>query len=164
MNLSTPSQLTTPQIRAATPQEDARIAQHFYQMWRDNQVPAAAIAPDWLAITLQFIEQARHSLKYQAFVADVDGALAGSVSCQSFAGLYPNVLKLEYRQYGYIWNVYVEPAHRQQGIATQLMQQAIAYLRDRGCTQAFLHASPAGKPLYTRLGFTETNSLRLDLV
>lgn len=156
--------MTAAKIRPATSREDALIAQHFYQMWRDNEVPADAIDPDWLAITLRFIEDARQTLSYQAFLADVDGAIVGSASCQRFAGLYPDVLKPTYRQYGYIWGVYVEPAHRQQGIATSLTQQAIAYLHKIGCTQALLNASPWGRSIYTQLGFVETNSMRLDLI
>jgi len=50
----------------------------------------------------------------KAFVAEVNGTVVGSVSCQLFAGLYPHVIAEQYRKYGYIW-VYVEPPHRGQG-------------------------------------------------
>ena len=154
---------TTFQVRKATQQEDALIASHFYHMWLDVDAPATAIQPNWASIVVEYIDNARQALNYQAFVALKGDVVVGSVGCQRFAGLYPNVLKPAYRMYGYIWGVYVEPAHRQQGIATQLTQHAIAYLKSIGCTQAILNASPLGEPVYKRLGFAPTNAMQLQL-
>lgn len=157
--------LTQPaiQVRLSTSEEDALIARHFYQMWIDLDVPETAIEPDWLNIMLNYIEQARQTLHYQAFVAEVDGQIVGSAGCQQFAGLYPLILKTDYRHYGYIWGVYVEPAYRKRGIATQLTQRTIDYLKSIGCTHALLNASPLGKPVYDRLGFAPTNAMQLEL-
>jgi GNAT superfamily N-acetyltransferase len=150
-------------IREATQQEDTLIAKHFYQMWRDIGVPDDAINPNWLEMTLQFIEQARRDLFYKAFVAEVDSAVVGSASCQLYSGLYPNVLIPEYRKYGYIWGVYVEPSYRKQGIAKQLTSATVNYLKAVGCTRAVLNASPLGKPVYETLGFSSSNAMQLDL-
>ncbi|MCG8363890.1 MAG: GNAT family N-acetyltransferase [Pseudanabaenales cyanobacterium] len=154
---------TTVQVRKATQQEDALIAAHFYHMWLDVDVPANAIQPNWGPIVVEYIENARQTLNYQAFVAQKDEVVVGSVSCQQFAGLYPNLLKPEHRMYGYIWGVYVEPADRQQGIATQLTQHAIAHLKSIGCTHAVLNASPLGESVYKRLGFAPMNAMWLQL-
>lgn len=151
------------QVRAATLQEDALIAEHFYQMWLDNHVAPDAIIAHWQETVLQFTQQARRELDYQAFVAQSADRLVGSVGCQRFAGLYPQILTASERCDGYIWGVYVEPTFRRQGIATQLTKHAIAHLKAIGCTHAVLNASPFGKPLYTQLGFTEGNVMRLDL-
>jgi hypothetical protein len=43
------------------------------------------------------------------------------------------------------------------------MNEAIAHLKALNCTRVLLHASPAGKPVYSRLGFSETNEMHLDL-
>jgi GNAT superfamily N-acetyltransferase len=88
-------------------------------MWQDI-IFADSVKSDWQEITLEFIEQVRQNLSYQAFVAEVDSKVVGSVGCQLFAGLYPNVLTKQYRKSGYIRGVYVEPAYRRQGIAKQL--------------------------------------------
>ncbi|WP_375472034.1 GNAT family N-acetyltransferase [uncultured Nostoc sp.] len=88
----------------------------------------------------------------------------GSVSCQLFAGLYPNVFKDEYRKFGYIWGVYVEQSYRRQGIAKSLTNKAIEYLKAIGCTRVILNASPLGKPVYSSLGFSEGNVMQLDLI
>jgi ribosomal protein S18 acetylase RimI-like enzyme len=151
------------QFREATQQDDAAIARHFFQLWRDNRVPETRIQSNWLEITVQFIQQARQQLDYCAFLAESEGTIVGSAGCQRFAGLYPQVLTEQQRLYGYIWGVYVEPAYRQQGIAKALTQQTIAHLRSLHCTHAILHASPIGKPLYLGLGFIESNEMRLDL-
>ncbi|HEY9850766.1 MAG TPA: GNAT family N-acetyltransferase [Leptolyngbyaceae cyanobacterium] len=151
-------------IREAVLEEDALIAQHFYQMWLDNDVPANLIEAGWLNITLQFIDRARRELCYQAFVAEVENRVVGSVSCQLFTGLYPHILTTEYRNYGYIWGVYVESAYRGRGIGKQLTSKAVNYLRSIGCTKAILHASPSGQPVYTSLGFASSNEMKLDLL
>ncbi len=77
--------------------------------------------------------------------------------------MYPHILKPEYRKYGYIWGIYVEPDYRRQGIVKKLMAEAIACLKSIGCIRAILNTSPLGKPIYSHLGFHESNEMRLDL-
>ncbi|MBD2355214.1 GNAT family N-acetyltransferase [Tolypothrix sp. FACHB-123] len=151
-------------FREANIDDNTIIARHFFQLWRDNGVAEASIHSDWREITLVFIEQARQTLAYKAFIAEINSEIVASVSCQLFAGLYPHILAQQQRKYGYIWGVYVEEAYRQQGIAKRLTQMAIAYLQSLSCTSVILHASPAGKPLYSNLGFRESNEMRLDLI
>lgn len=150
-------------IREASPQEDLLIAQHFYQLWIDNHVPTESIKSDWSDITIKFINQARQELYYQAFVAEIDNIVIGSVSCQLFAGLYPQIQKDSARKYGYIWNVYVEAPYRGKGIGKKLTNRAVDYLKSIKCTRVILHASPFGKPVYDSLGFSDSNEMRLDL-
>ncbi|MHC5741270.1 MAG: GNAT family N-acetyltransferase [Nostoc sp.] len=151
-------------IREGTIKEDSLIAKHFYQMWVDIGVDESNIILESQNITLQFIEEARRNLFYKAFIAEIDNTVVGSVSCQLFAGLYPNVLKDEYRKFGYIWGVYVEESYRRQGIAKCLTNRAIEYLKAIGCTRVVLNASPSGKPVYSSLGFSEGNIMQLDLI
>jgi GNAT superfamily N-acetyltransferase len=151
-------------IREALPQEDSIIAKHFYQMWLDNNVLAESIESNWQQITLDFITQARQNLCYKSFVVEVDKQVIGSTSCQIFAGLYPNILKAEYRKYGYIWGVYVEPNYRKNGIGKSLAKSAVDYLKSLGCTRAILNASPSGKTVYSSLSFSISNEMQLDLI
>lgn len=149
--------------REGTPEDDRAIAAHFYQLWLDNNVAPEAIRSDWKEDILGFIQQARKSLDYQSFIAEAEESIVGSVGCQQFSGLYPIPFQPNFRKDGYIWGVYVEPDFRKQGIGRALTQLSIDYLRDMGCTRAVLNASPAGKPVYERLGFQSHNSMVLEL-
>ena len=151
-------------IDRAIPEQDSIIAQHFYQLWLDNNIPADSICDDWLSRTVKFMQDVRRELEFQAFIARVENEIVGSASCQLFAGLYPAILKTQQRKYGYIWNVYVEPRYRRRGIASELTKAAIAHLKSLNCTKALLNASPSGKPVYEKLGFVAGNEMVLDLV
>ncbi len=150
-------------IRETIPKEDSIIAEHFYRMWLDVGAPEKSIKPNHRDLTLEFIQQARQNLFYKGFVAEVDNLIVGSASCQLFTGLYSLILEEEYRKYGYIWGVYVEPPHRRKGIAKQLTNATIEHLKSINCTKAILNASPAGKPVYESLGFSPSNTMQLDL-
>ena len=49
--------------------------------------------------------------------------------------------------------------------ALKLTNIALAHLKVKalGCTQAILHASPSGQPVYSRLGFAGSHEMQLDL-
>ena len=49
----------------------------------------------------------------------------------------------------------VDPNYRRQGIGQALMERALEYLQSCGIAVIKLDATPAGKPLYERLGFRE---------
>lgn len=151
-------------IHQATPEIDSIIAQHFYQLWLDNNISPDVMRDDWLDVFFKFIQQARQELKFKAFIAQVEQEIVGSVSCQLYADLYPSPFKIEHRHYGYIWNVYVKSNYRRQGIATSLTNTAIDYLKELNCTKAVLHASPFGKPVYEKIGFMANNEMILDLL
>ena len=60
---------------------------------------------------------------------------------------------------GYVLNVFVEPAHRKQGIAKALMAAADQEFARRGVMFAGLHATRMGRPLYERLGWSASNEM-----
>ncbi|MEM9926005.1 MAG: GNAT family N-acetyltransferase [Cyanobacteria bacterium P01_D01_bin.50] len=151
-------------IREIIPQEDSIIVEHFYQMWLDIGVPENSIKPNHRNLTLEFIKQAREKLFFKSFFAEIDNLIIGSASCQLFTGLYPQILQEEYRKYGYIWGVYVEPSYRKKGIAKQLTNATVEYLKSIGCTRAILNASPAGKSVYESLDFLPSNAMQLDFI
>lgn len=72
---------------------------------------------------------------------------------------HPDTPTQEYRALAK--NVYVAPAFRRQGIARLLMEEMIAFCRERGYTQLWLHASDVGRPLYESMGFKATNEMKL---
>jgi GNAT superfamily N-acetyltransferase len=60
-------------------------------------------------------------------------------------------------------NMYTEPAYRRQGIARKLVEIMIDWCRKEGFGSVWLHASDDGRPLYEKLGFRQTNEMRLML-
>lgn len=46
----------------------------------------------------------------------------------------------------------------------KLTGMALDHLKLLNCTRVILHASPLGKPVYSSLGFWESNEMRLDLI
>jgi GNAT superfamily N-acetyltransferase len=150
-------------IREAQLQDEALIGEHLYQLAKEVLVPAEFIESNYQEITQKFIANARQEMNYGGFIAEVNEKAIASVSCQLYEKPYPQIIKIERRQWGYIWGLYVEPDYRGQGIGSQLMNRAIKYLKSLGCSRAILHTSPLGKPIYERLGFTNSNELFLDL-
>ena len=60
-----------------------------------------------------------------------------------------------------ILNVFTEPDWRRQGVAVLLLQTIIDWARAERLDRLILHASDAGRSLYGRLGFVDTNEMRL---
>ena len=62
-----------------------------------------------------------------------------------------------------ILNVYTELEFRRRGVARQVMDVILDWLKARGLRSVNLHASDEGRPLYEALGFQPTNEMRLWL-
>ena len=152
-----------PTIREGTDTDIELLADAFRQMWLDNAVPADDIEPDYLVRVQQFVAAGRQRAALRFFVAEREGRFAGAACCQLFAGLYPAILRRDVRCYGYIWGVYVAPDQRQQGLGRALTETCVQALREQGCSHALLHAAPPGRGIYDRLGFQNTNEMRLTL-
>jgi GNAT superfamily N-acetyltransferase len=62
-----------------------------------------------------------------------------------------------------ILSMWTDPAHRRRGLATCVLEAMLDWCRRRGIRRVTLHASAQGRPIYERLGFTQTNEMRLEL-
>jgi len=62
-----------------------------------------------------------------------------------------------------ILGIYTEREHRNQGIASRMVETILTHCRKAGYSSVVLHASEAGRPLYERLGFQGTSEMRLWL-
>jgi GNAT superfamily N-acetyltransferase len=56
-------------------------------------------------------------------------------------------------KFAWIGMVLVDPDYRNRGIGTTLLQRAVEYLDSAGIPTLKLDATPAGKPLYEKMGF-----------
>ncbi len=127
-------------------------------MWTDSPTTAGAVVPDGRERVSAFIAEARERLAFAAFIAEVDGVPVGSASCQLHLTPYPNVLEPGYRRYGYIWGVYVELDWRRRGLARQLTEATLTYLRDLACTRVILNASSCRRTATATLAPREASS------
>jgi GNAT superfamily N-acetyltransferase len=155
-------------IRPATPADSGLIARHRAEMFRDMgrladeaaaQALHAAAEPElraWL--------EAGTYLGWLAVPEAKAEEVAGGAGLQLRA-LLPRPGKdgrgVARGPEAYILNVFVERAWRRRGAAGLLMDRVLAHVRQEGFTTISLHASDEGRPLYERLGFRETNELRL---
>ncbi len=62
-----------------------------------------------------------------------------------------------------ILNVYTEQEFRRRGIARQVMETILDWIKAYGLKSMNLHASEEGRALYQKLGFSPTNEMRLWL-
>jgi ribosomal protein S18 acetylase RimI-like enzyme len=60
-----------------------------------------------------------------------------------------------------VWFVATLPHARRRGRADAILRRLLLDARERGRRTASLQASPAGRPLYERLGFRTVGSLHL---
>jgi len=105
-----------------------------------------------------YLRQAIPSGEYHGWVAEADGQIIASGGLV-IRVLPPSPRNLDGRE-GYILNIYTVPAWRRRGVATTIMKVILDYLQQMGIPVATLHASPAGRPIYEKLGFQPTNEMR----
>lgn len=96
-----------------------------------------------------------HSDDDRVLVAEIDGSVVGYV----YAGLEPMSWKELRGPAGFIHDVAVTEEARRRGVAQQLIDAAVRWLRDRGAPRVILWTAAPNEPartLFRRLGFRET--------
>lgn len=63
----------------------------------------------------------------------------------------------------YLMSMWTEADWRGHGVATRIVQAAMAWARERGYPRLLLHASDAGRPVYEKLGFTASREMVVQL-
>lgn len=147
-------------IREAGPSDLAIILHHRRSMFRDMGEGTVEeldrmveIAGPWLVRTLA-------DGSYRGWLAlDGSGCVVGGggvLLCP-----WPASPKDPCTQRAVILNVYTEPEFRKRGIARQIMLTILASVKEQGLRAVNLHASKEGRHLYEKLGFEDTNEMRL---
>lgn len=141
-------------IRPATLTDIPHIVRHRELMFRDMGISAVF---DEMATTMEsWLRAAIPAKTYLGWVAVTStGEVAGG------GGLIvipwpPGPITMDPRC-GFVFNVYTQPAHRQQGVARRLMAAMHGYCRAEGIERLVLNASKFGKPLYEDIGYVVTN-------
>lgn len=152
--------LTDITIREAAPSESAIILHHRRSMFRDMGEGSVEELDRMVKVAGPWLAQALSDGSYRHWLAlDRSGRVAGGGGVL----LCPWPPSPEYlcTQRAVILNVYTEPEFRKRGIARQIMQTTLAWVKQQGFRAVNLHASPEGRPLYEKLGFEATNEMRL---
>lgn len=151
----------TARLRRAVAADAPLVACHRDAMFAEAGLPAEAVAAAggpyraWLAAALA-------DGSYLGWIADVDGAVAGSIGLWLLPWpCHPKHPTASLR--GYVSNMWVEPAHRRKGIGRLLMAEATAEAMARSITWMALHATEQGRALYESLGWQASNEMVLKL-
>jgi len=101
--------------------------------------------------------------EYFAWVAEIDGRAVSSVFC--VLDEHPANPSSPTGKVATLLNVYTDPPFRRQGIATRLLEAAVREAEERGADRVDLSATPAGRPVYEKLGFIASRytAMRLGL-
>ena len=149
-------------VRVATADDAAIVAGHRVAMFADmGTLPPGAGEP-LHAACVTYLRDAIGRDYFGWLACDADGAVVAGCGLQlrtilprpSRAG---GITATE----GIILNVYTEPQWRRRGIAERLVRACIDWARGRGVERIVLHASDDGRALYEKLGFRQTNEMRL---
>jgi len=70
--------------------------------------------------------------------------------------------RFAHRALPYLLQVYTVPSARRRGIAGTIVSLLVDSARSRGYPRVILHATPAGRAIYERLGFHATDEMRIE--
>lgn len=141
-------------VRPATIADIPHIVEHREQMFREMGIQAQF--EDMRAATELWLRHALPSKTYLGWVATTDQGQVAAGGGLIVIPWPPGPISLDPRC-GFVFNVYTQPAHRQQGLARRLMDAMHAYCRAEGIERLVLNASTFGKPLYEAMGYVTTN-------
>jgi GNAT superfamily N-acetyltransferase len=147
-------------IRRATITDIPHIVSHREQMFRDMGIPAAF--EDMAAATALWLQHAIPAQTYRGWVA-----VTASGEVAAGGGLLvipwpPGPMSMDPRC-GFVFNVYTQPAHRQQGLGRRLMEAMHEWCRAEGIERVVLNASTFGRPLYESMGYVVSDEPMMRL-
>jgi GNAT superfamily N-acetyltransferase len=152
-------------IRSCTRDDAATVARHRVEMFRDmGEIPTDDLARELLEKSTSALVAALADGSYVGWLAVGDH---GKVIAGAGAHIKPQLprmshdrARVEMTPVPLIVNVYTERECRGQGVARALMRVLMKWASTAGSDRVVLHASDAGRPLYTSLGFNPTNEMR----
>ena len=146
------------EIRVATPEDADVITDQRRDMFLDmGKHDPERIAP----MSQQFKPWVKDRLAegaYLGWLAVEGNRVVAGLGCL-LLDWPPHFLDPLQGQRAYLLNLYVDPAHRRQGLAGRLIDVALAEAARRRIRVTALHASEAGKPLYESKGFSLSNEM-----
>jgi GNAT superfamily N-acetyltransferase len=150
-------------VRLAKLSDLEMLVDHRRRMWRDirrwNLGDLDHSDPDYRTWTRREMKARR----WVGFLALSDtGRVVGSGAIW-LRPAQPRPGRLSRLNMPYIMSMYTEPKFRGRGVATRLVQAMIEWSSARRYPRIVLHASRFGHSVYARIGFHDSNEMRLDL-
>ncbi len=96
------------------------------------------------------------------FIVDAPGGHVAASGCVWLMPVQPHA-RWRGLAVPYLMSMYTEKGSRGRGYATRVTREAIRWSRANGYSVIFLHASPFGRPIYEREGFSPAPEMRLFL-
>jgi GNAT superfamily N-acetyltransferase len=145
--------------RPAAPADAPLIAHHRQQMFADSGQAGVEAMQSMAANFVAWVAPRLADGRYLGWLFEDAGQVVAG------AGMWlidfpPHWMDPEPVR-AYLLNFYVEPSHRGQGLAQQMLDLAVDEARRRGIRVVSLHASTMGRPIYERNGFEPTNEMML---
>src|SRR5882724_578238 len=151
-------------IRSCTRDDAATIARHRVEMFREmGNVPTEELARELLDRSTLALDAVLADGSYVGWLAigEHDKVIAGAgvhIKPQ-LPRISPDGTHVEVAPVPLVVNVYTDREYRGQGVARALMRAVMKWASTLGSDRVVLHASDAGRPLYTSLGFNPTNEM-----
>jgi GNAT superfamily N-acetyltransferase len=148
-------------IREATLADLATIVAHRRGMFRDMGSEEATL--DKIAKnSAPYIERGLREGWYRGWLAVANAGVVAGAGVIIYD--WPTgPLDPEQTKRAYLLNVYTEPDFRRLGLARKLTEIAMEWARAAGFNVLWLHASEQGRPVYEKLGFEQTNEMKIKL-
>jgi GNAT superfamily N-acetyltransferase len=148
------------ELRGARIDEYRLAAEMRRQMSVEHDGDFDARSEGWRERYADYFSTKQRDGRGQLFLA-FDGEKAIGMAIVSFLEHYRTAVFGT--KYAYVNGVFVCPEYRRRGIARKLMNMAIAWAREHGCSYLRLRSSDQGRALYASLGFTATSEMQLEL-
>jgi GNAT superfamily N-acetyltransferase len=147
-------------IREAGPGDLETILHHRRSMFRDMGEGSAEELDRMVDVARPWLERASADGSYHHWLAiNRSGQVAGGGGV--LLSPWPANPKDACTERAVILNVYTESEFRRRGVARLIMQVILEWVRAYGLRAVNLHASNEGRALYEKLGFVQTNEMRL---
>lgn len=146
------------QLRQATIEDIETITTHRIRMFVDMGEDPAEME----TIREAYREWLRRNIAsgdYLGMFAVQDGEVIAGGGMWLIHGYQPYAGSLEGER-AMIFNMYTAPEHRGKGLARRIAEALLKIADDKAIKVVTLHASDAGRPLYEKLGFRQTNEMR----
>jgi GNAT superfamily N-acetyltransferase len=151
-----------PLVRRAAEADLATLAARRWDFrFEEDDAPPAIGRAAFLEACEGFLREGLASGRWVYWVAEVDGRIVSNL----FVQIVPKVPRpaRPHGAWGYVTNVYTDPAHRGRAFGAELLKAVVAWAKEQDLELLVLWPSAASRSFYERAGFKSDNEI-LELV